>query len=90
MHFIHAVIRGRVQGVGYRAFVMRRAGECGVHGEVRNTADGGVEVIAEGDAERLESFLAEVQEGPMHARIDHVDVREHEGASRYRGFTISG
>jgi acylphosphatase len=90
MQFLHAVIRGRVQGVGYRAFVLRRAREHGVHGEVRNTPDGGVEVVAEGDSERLEMFLAEVREGPLHARVEHVDVREHEGDSRYRGFTISG
>jgi acylphosphatase len=90
MQFIHAVIHGRVQGVGYRAFVLHRAREHGVHGEVRNTADGGVEVVAEGDPERLEAFLIEVREGPMHARVEHVDVRQNEGASRYRRFAISG
>ena len=90
MQFIHAVIHGHVQGVGYRTFVLRRAREHGVHGEVRNPADGSVEVVAEGDPERLEAFLTEVREGPMNARVEHVDVRQNEGASRYRGFAIYG
>jgi acylphosphatase len=47
-------------------------------------------VVAEGDPERLEAFLIEVREGPMHARVEHVEVRQNEGASRYRGFAISG
>jgi acylphosphatase len=90
MQSIHAVLRGRVQGVGYRAFVLGRAREFGVHGEVRNTADGCVEVIAEGDMERLESFLAEVREGPVHARVEHVELRANEGTPRYRSFSITG
>jgi acylphosphatase len=90
MQSIHATLRGRVQGVGYRAFVLARAREHGVHGEVRNAADGSVEVIAEGDVESLESFLADVREGPVHARVDLVDVRANDGKPRYRGFTISG
>jgi acylphosphatase len=90
MHFLHAVIHGRVQGVGFRAFVERRASEHGVYGEVRNTADGGVEVVAEGDPGRLDAFLADLREGPSHARVDHVESRDYEGASRFRRFSISG
>jgi acylphosphatase len=90
MRSVHVVLRGRVQGVGFRAFVQRRAREHGVRGEVRNTPDGAVELTAEGDDARLETFLGEVREGPLHARVEHVDVRELAGAGRFHGFSISG
>ncbi len=90
MNVVHAVIHGRVQGVGFRAFVLRRAREHGVHGEARNTPDGGVEVIAEGDPERIDAFIEEVRQGPTLARVEHVELREHESEPRYRSFTITG
>ena len=90
MNHVHLVIHGRVQGVGFRAFVSHRAREHGVRGEVRNLPDGAVEVVAEGDPETLGAFVAQVREGPAHARIESVELREGEGAARYRGFSISG
>jgi acylphosphatase len=90
MNHVHLVIHGRVQGVGFRAFVSRRAREHGVRGEVRNRPDGAVEVVAEGEPSMLEAFVADVRQGPSHARVEHVDLREGHGAPRYHSFSISG
>ncbi len=87
---MHIVLHGRVQGVGFRAFVASRAREHGVRGEVRNTPDGAVEIAAEGDEADLEAFLEDVSRGPTLARVLDVDVRRDEGAARYRGFGITG
>ncbi len=72
-------VRGRVQGVGYRAFVWRTAGELGLRGWVRNRADGSVEALVEADAEshrRLEEALCE---GPRWARVENVTAVEESG-----------
>ena len=90
MHFIHLHLHGRVQGVGYRAFVLHRAREHGVRGEVRNTPDGGVQVIAEGELAAVEAFLADARRGPTLARIDDEQLDRGERAARFRGFGIAG
>lgn len=63
------LLRGRVQGVGYRYFVLRLAGEFDVSGLVRNLPSGEVEVIAEGRREELERFFEEVKKGPAGAYV---------------------
>jgi acylphosphatase len=67
-----AIVKGRVQGVGYRFFAERAARETGVHGWVRNLPDGSVEAVAEGDAEAVTRFLARLREGPHGARVDSL------------------
>ncbi|HXL01777.1 MAG TPA: acylphosphatase [Candidatus Atribacteria bacterium] len=63
------VLRGRVQGVGYRYFVLRKAGEFDVTGLVRNLSTGEVEVIAEGKKDEVEQFFEEVKQGPVSAYV---------------------
>lgn len=67
-------IRGRVQGVGFRAFVWRRASELGLCGWVRNRGDGSVEALADGDARTLEILEEALRRGPSWARVDGVEV----------------
>ena len=67
-----AVVRGRVQGVGFRFFAMRAARELGVNGWVRNLPDGSVETFAEGDAAAMEQYLARLRSGPLVSRVDEV------------------
>ena len=71
---LHALVRGRVQGVGFRWSTQRRATELGLAGWVRNKSDGCVELHAEGDDEALESFFAWLQRGPRLARVESVEV----------------
>jgi len=88
MHFVHLVIRGRVQGVGFRYFAVREARRLGVSGVVRNLADGAVEVEAEGDRPSLERLVEALKAGPRAARVGSVDEHWSEGSARHHGFQI--
>jgi len=68
------VVRGRVQGVGYRAFVLRHAHTLGVDGYARNQPDGSVEVVAVGDAVALEILIQRLRQGPLTARVETVET----------------
>jgi len=67
------VVEGRVQGVGYRYFVLRQADALGVSGYARNRADGSVEVVAEGSEAALADFEARLREGPSFAGVTNVE-----------------
>jgi acylphosphatase len=82
------VIAGRVQGVGFRWFMHDAAAREGVHGWVRNLADGSVEVVVEGDAESVDRVEAALRRGPAQARVEHVEVEEHAPGGRITGFEI--
>lgn len=71
---IRAVVRGRVQQVGYRAFTLRHAGDLGLCGTVANRGDGSVEVVVEGPRPAVERLVAQLHRGPYHARVDGVEV----------------
>ena len=81
------VVRGRVQGVGYRYFVLRQAGELGVAGYARNRPDGAVEVVAEADEATLADLEAKLREGPAFAHVEHVE-RSAVGPRGDQGFQI--
>jgi acylphosphatase len=81
------VVRGRVQGVGFRYFVMQKATAIGVDGYVRNLDDGNVEVYASGNAEQVDELAGYLWQGPRWADVRHVESRE-EGVLEYRGFHI--
>ena len=70
-----ALVHGRVQGVGYRLFVIRHAQALGLTGHVRNLPDHRtVEVVAEGPRDALDRLLAQLRRGPYGARVDGVDT----------------
>ncbi|MBV9099882.1 MAG: acylphosphatase [Candidatus Dormibacteraeota bacterium] len=71
---VRAVARGRVQMVGFRAFVQRHAAQLGLGGSVRNAPDGTVVCELQGAREAVEQMLARLNDGPLHARVDRVDV----------------
>ena len=81
------VVRGRVQGVGYRYFVMREAAALGVAGFARNLADGTVEVVAEADDDVLNRFEDRLRQGPSFATVSALD-RSAIAARGDQGFHI--
>jgi acylphosphatase len=89
MERLHAVIRGDVQGVGFRYFVQRNAGRLGLTGWVRNNDDGTVEVLAEGGRAELEQLKRALEEGPRMARVDRVEARWSEATGGLDGFDLA-
>lgn len=71
----HIMVRGRVQGVGYRAFVEREALALGLEGWVRNRRDGTVEALFAGEAEVIDMMIVSCRRGPYAARVDQIDQR---------------
>jgi acylphosphatase len=69
---LHATVRGRVQGVGYRATTVDEARRLGLAGWVRNRVDGSVEVLAEGAEPKLNLLLAYLRRGPLGAHVTSV------------------
>lgn len=80
------MVRGRVQGVGYRYSMRRRATEVGVAGWVRNRRDGTVEAEIEGTEQQVEQMLAWADEGPPMARVEAVRVTEVDPTGESGGF----
>jgi acylphosphatase len=72
----HVVVRGRVQGVGYRAFVEDEAMQRRLRGWVRNRRDGSVEAVFDGPRPAVEAMIEACRRGPMSARVDALDQRE--------------
>jgi acylphosphatase len=72
----HMLVRGRVQGVGYRAFVEHEALRRGLEGWVRNRRDGGVEAMFKGEEAAVAAMMEACRRGPYYARIDALDQRE--------------
>src|SRR5262245_8106354 len=71
---LEARVRGRVQGVGFRYFVLERADHLEISGWVANERDGTVSVLAEGPRGELERLLADLEAGPPGARVERVDA----------------
>ena len=86
MRRVHVSIEGRVQGVFYRATCVELARELHLAGWIRNTLDGRVEAEFEGEPTAVQAMLAWCREGPPHASVDTVDVREDEptGETEFR------
>ncbi|MGZ4257799.1 MAG: acylphosphatase [Gaiellaceae bacterium] len=84
---VHVLVRGRVQGVFFRAEARGRAESLGVAGWVRNLPDGSVEAVFEGEAARVESMVDWCRRGPAGAEVEAVDV-EHEEPAGETGFRV--
>jgi acylphosphatase len=84
------IVRGRVQGVGFRWFVEREAHMLGIAGWVRNNADGSVEVLAMGSHDQLLGLRSRLRSGPRAARVDDVEELEAKSVSGLTTFRIEG
>jgi acylphosphatase len=85
---LRAIVHGRVQGVGFRYFVLEVATGLGLTGYVRNRPDGSVEVEAEGSRDSLELLLAELRRGPSLSHVERVAESWSEAASAFTGFGV--
>jgi acylphosphatase len=84
------IVRGRVQGVGFRWFVEREAHMLGIAGWVRNNHDGSVEVLAQGTRDQLSGLHGRLREGPRAARVDAVEVSDATPKQGVNSFRIEG
>lgn len=82
----HLSIKGRVQGVGFRFYMERKARELGVTGWVRNRRDGSVEAVVQGAPEAVEAMTAWARRGPPSAVVAEVKVGEADG--EFAGFEV--
>lgn len=85
---LRCIVRGRVQGVGYRYFVIECAGRLGLDGRVRNLADGSVEVEARGARETLAGLVEELKQGPFLSKVAEVMVDWDIELPLFDGFDI--
>lgn len=89
-HRLEAVVRGRVQGVGFRDFVYGRARHLGLTGYVKNAREDhrAVEVVAEGEREALERLVEKLWEGPRSSRVETVDLKWREASGGLEEFGV--
>jgi len=87
MNQVHIFISGLVQGVSFRYFVKTNAQKLGLKGWVRNTEDGGVEAVLNGEKKHIEEMIALCRKGPMLAEVKQVGF-EWEETEKFEGFKI--
>ena len=88
MKRVRTTVRGRVQGVGFRASAAREARRLQLRGWVRNEYDGSVEVLADGTAEAVDRFVAWLRQGPPSAHVAEVELQWLPPAGDLAGFDI--
>ena len=83
------IVRGRVQGVGFRWFVQQRAKNFAVSGYVKNLDNGDVEIEAEGDRGRVEELLKAVKAGPTFSKVRDVVIEWQRFTGKYNSFNMT-
>ena len=82
------VVSGRVQGVGFRYFVVQAAEPLGITGYVRNLRDGTVEIVAEGTPMDVRALAKDILAGPRYGRVDDIIKSDAPVSGQYTGFEI--
>jgi acylphosphatase len=85
---LEATVRGRVQGVGFRWFVVREARRLGLSGWVSNEYDGSVRAVAEGPAQAIDRFAAALEHGPNGAIVDRVSAVRMPATGMFSTFEV--
>lgn len=85
---LHIIIKGSVQGVGYRASAKHHADKFEIKGCVKNLSDGSIEIYAQGEAGNLDEFVAVIKAANGCATIDHISVDEYPSQKVYADFEI--
>ncbi len=86
---IKAIVKGRVQGVFYRAHTQKQADRLGVKGYVKNLPDGSVEAVFEGDPKSVSQMVKWCHQGPKASFVEHVLAKEADGLSNFETFKIT-
>jgi acylphosphatase len=88
----HYIVKGRVQGVGFRWFVLREASALGLRGWVRNTSEGNVEVMAAGTEEQMRHLETILRRGSRGSRVDAIETKPQpeQEAAALKSFEIEG
>jgi acylphosphatase len=84
----HVFISGHVQGIGYRQFVKGNARKLDLTGWVRNTEDGGVEAVLQGEESMIELMIEQCKKGPFMAEVEHLGFEWEEEEETFTEFTI--
>ncbi len=87
MKTYHFIIKGRVQGVGFRYYVKKRANELGIKGSVKNLINGDVEVYAQGSKNMIEVFKEYLNKGPVLSRVDNI-IEDIFDMEKYQDFLV--
>jgi len=82
------VVHGRVQGVGFRYFVQKKANELGIKGWVRNRPDGSVQAVAIGDENSIQTFIGHLETGPALSRVDNLSKYKSDKLSDFDTFKV--
>ena len=85
----HIVVKGRVQGVFYRASAKDEAEKLGISGWVKNRREGNVEILAEGGELVVKELIEWCKKGPPHAKVKEVNVEWDEYKGEFKGFSIT-
>lgn len=88
MKRIHILVSGRVVGVFFRDFTQKNAKALGLAGWVKNTINGRVEIVAEGEEDKIQKLIEQVKKGPIGAEIDSVKVDEETYLGEFNDFEI--
>ncbi|MTI60670.1 MAG: acylphosphatase [Firmicutes bacterium] len=84
----HLYISGRVQGVGFRAFILQHARKNGVNGWVKNTYDGKVEAVFSGGEDKVTRLIKLAKKGPRWARVENIEIRKEDYQDEFEEFTV--
>ncbi|MCP4633062.1 MAG: acylphosphatase [candidate division Zixibacteria bacterium] len=85
---VKAIIKGVVQGVGYRWFATRASSNYNVTGYISNLPNGDVETVVEGEKGLVMDFIKELRIGPSHASVSSIDISESEYTGKYKDFGV--
>ncbi|NQU83353.1 MAG: acylphosphatase [Parcubacteria group bacterium] len=88
MKRVHIKIYGQVQGVFFRVGIKEKADELGIFGWARNIESGGVEIMAEGEKEKLEKLIEWARQGPESAEVEKAEVKWYNNKEDYNNFKI--
>jgi len=85
---VNFFVSGRVQGVFFRLKTKQKAEKLGIFGWVRNLPQGRVEVLAEGEKEKIKDLIGWAKKGPIFAKVDSLEIKEQEFKGEFNSFEI--